>query len=282
MSEQGPHAEDGAEPERIARDAYDLESTPARVEGAGALPLDEPLIEGRCAACGADRLTADGVCVRCGTTVRESRAATMADPSAPDRDGAGVEGRSDPEGAASADAGLADDDRPIAVPRPSDRWLPGTIGGLSVLLMLVGLIAGMASLFPGVDTTAAAPVPWSARLSGVVRLPLFIATWSGCALGALATVAWLRDRPLGHLPAALVRLAAIITVARLGAFLDVPVAVLRFPAELVAHAAIFWVLVIAMFRLRPRDAGVVLGLTLLYGVVLLCATALIEWSMSGW
>ncbi|MBX3373757.1 MAG: hypothetical protein KF817_07970 [Phycisphaeraceae bacterium] len=281
MSEQGPRAEDGAEPGRITRDAYDLESAPERVEGAGALPLDEPLIDGRCAACGADRLMADGACVRCGTTAPDSHVAAIADPSAPGRDGAD-EGRSDAEGAASGDAGLADADRPIAVPRPSDRWLPGTIGGLAVLLMLVGLIAGMASLFPGVDIAAAAPVPWSTRLSGVVRLPLFIATWSGCALGALATVAWLRDRPLGHLPAALLRLAAIITVARLGAFLDVPVAVLRFPAELVAHAAIFWVLAIAMFRLRPRDAGILLGLTLLYGIVLLFATALIEWSMSGW
>lgn len=168
---------------------------------------------------------------------------------------------------------------PVAVARPTDPWLPGALAGLSLVVLLAGVLAGLSGLFATAvpSDQPAADVAWPTRLEAAARLPLSVGLWTACALGALATVAASRDRPLGDWRVAALRLGAAIACARLALFVLLPWSLLTSVVEILLQGAIFVGLVVALFRVKIAFAGILLVVTLVYGV----GAAVIGWLM-GW
>ena len=236
----------------------------------------QPLVHAVCPKCGGTKLTAKGICLRCGEVEAEDAGSAHAkivgdDAHATSASAAGV----DSDGAADEDD---DAERPLVIARSSDEWLPWVLAGAAALALMVGFAVGARGLFP-LHTDPQTAVSWWPRLSAVIRLPVFAAAWTVCAFAALMTVAWMEDRPIGVWTVAARRLLAMVLVSQLITFLWLPWKGVAFAAELIAQLAFFAALALLMFRLTMRSALYLTLATVLYGVGAIVLAQFVAWAM---
>jgi len=248
-----------------------MEETPLPEDAAAGYDLEEvsglePVVHAVCPLCHGTRMTAGGICLRCGVQ-------PAADEPAAAR-GERAEDEAEPE---DFDDGA---EPPMAAAQMWDRWFTVLLAGAAGCILLVGILSGAKGLFP-LHHEPDTAVPWMPRLAAAFRLPFFALGWTCCALAALATAAWIEGRPMGSVPVAIRRFLAIILVAHLITFLALPWRGVAFTIELFGQATIFWALTIVLFRLSAILAGRVVLLTLTYGVALIVLTRVIAWSLSA-
>ena len=139
-----------------------------------------------------------------------------------------------------------------------DHWLPGGLAGFSAVFILIGYAIGAAGLFPG-ETVG--------RFRGFFEEIGLMVIWSVCGLGGLYCFARLQERPVGRWQLAVTRIAGIITTMRLATFLDIT-RVLEWPLEATLQIAIATSLLIFFFRIKPRDAGMLIVIAILIFLIL--------------
>ena len=237
----------------------------------------QPLVHAVCPKCGGTKQTAKGICLRCGEVEAEDTSSAHATST-------GDDARATTGSAAGVDGDVAaeedDDDaeRPLAIARSSDEWLPWVVAGAAALALMVGFVVGARGLFP-LHTDPQTAVSWWPRLSAVIRLPVFAAAWTVCAFAALMTVAWMEDRPIGVWTVAARRLLAMVLVSQLVTFLWLPWKGVAFAAELIVQLALFAALALLMFRLSMRYALYLTLATVLYGVGAIVLAQFVAWAM---
>ncbi len=157
------------------------------------------------------------------------------------------------------------------------EWLSFGVAGVSLLVLLIGILAGVTGLYPAAYEVHAAAavegaefsVEWSARFAALLRLPVLLLLWLGAGAGALRLAAWYWHQPFGQWRDAMGRLLAVLLAARLVALLHLPWRAVEVFVEIAGQAAIAVGLIALLFRLPPKKAGVVVllmsgGYLLLY------------------
>jgi len=195
------------------------------------------------------------VCLRCGfdmkaLSVRETR--IEADASASENDG--------------DDENDIDTETPLCRTGRGDLWLPGLIGTLSALLLIVGYLAGAPGVYPDLRTGDAATVTPGLmdRLIGLVRLVTLLALMAGAALAGLWMLSRATQRPLGDIQLAAARFGAIAATIRLVTFINFGEhRQIEFMLESAMQAALFMALSMIAFAIKPRTALMLGGLALM-------------------
>ncbi|MDY7110148.1 MAG: hypothetical protein SYC29_16075 [Planctomycetota bacterium] len=170
---------------------------------------------------------------------------------------------------------------PLVREGPGDRWLPLTLAIIGGVILLIGQLAGAAGLFPelrsGLEEGETLTIPWAARWEGAGQLPVFIGLWTMCGFGALIVGAWLFGRPLGHVGLAALRMLGIVAIARCVGFISIPLRLGEFLLESLLAGAAFFALTVLLFRMKPRDAGTVLVVTIVLFLALFVIGHLVTW-----
>lgn len=139
-----------------------------------------------------------------------------------------------------------------------DFWLPGTLAGLSTAILLIGYAIGAAGLFPDESV---------GKIQGFFTEIGLIVIWTACGLGGVYSFARLQERPMGHWQLAVTRVAGIIFTMRLVTFLNVT-KILEMPLEAILQSAIATLTSIFFFRIKPRDAGMLIVIAILIFLIL--------------
>ena len=229
-----------------------------------------------CPNCGSPMREKDAlVCLRCGYDLKHLK---VIETETEDR--AKAKGRKKEK----AELEEVEERRPLAREGLGGLRLPLVLAVLAAAALIIGYLAGYQGLFPAVGEAAAAaeeaaPIEWARRFTELGKFPVLIGLWTLCAMGALVAGSWLFGRPLGDVGLGAARMLGIIIAAFCVRFLPVQDKVLSFAAEAAAALAVFFLLTMFFFRLRPRDAGTLLGLTLLACIVLYVGAKLMAWAM---
>jgi hypothetical protein len=162
-----------------------------------------------------------------------------------------------------------------------DPWLPLTLAIIAGIILLIGNLAGSSGLFPhlriGLEEGQTLTIPWDARWGGAARFPVLIGLWTMCGFGALIVGAWLFGRPLGNVGLAALRMLGIVAIARCVCFISIPLRLGEFLVESVLAAAAFFLLTVLLFRMKPRDAGTILVVTIVLFLALFVVGHLVTW-----
>ncbi len=169
--------------------------------------------------------------------------------------------------------------KPLVQAGMGDLWLPGALATVCGLLLLVCYLAGVHGLFPLVEQGA--DVPISTRVAGIGQFIVLSIMWAGCSVAALAFLAHLMGQRLGDLQLAAVRMLAIVVAVRIFALIDFPNQLLEHSVEALLQAAAFAGLVIAFFRLNPRDALTLLGSAIVLFVGVWMFSYLVIWATAA-
>lgn len=164
---------------------------------------------------------------------------------------------------------------PIVLAHWTDRRLLPVVIAIAVLALAIMALAGYRGLFPTIAGDA--EILWPVRLRYVVRMLVLIALWGLCGMIAVGLGARLFERTPGDWVATLVRLFAVIAVARLVTLIDLPSAPLEFILELVGQALVVVGLTMAFLRLKVRDAAIIVGIQATAFVALYGVAHLIVW-----
>jgi hypothetical protein len=159
-----------------------------------------------------------------------------------------------------------------------DLWLPGVLAAIAVTLLLLGYLAGATSLFP---RATADPVPMGMRFTGLLRSGLLILIWALCGIGGLTFLGRLLERPFGDLKLAAIRMIGITAVMRLMMYVHIGPPLVDWPLQAVLQAAVFYVLLLALFGLTVRDAATTLLATLISFVMLWIAALAVNWAAAS-
>ena len=248
--------------------------TPARKpsEEFGPLDLEEPEPAAShaetldvCPNCGAPMEGIDTlVCLRCGFDLKTLRVI----------ESAVVESEVDEEEDESARA------EPLVKPMLADPLMPSLLAVLSIGTIAVALLAGLEALFPAFDpeTADTLKVPWRMRLDEALRLPVFIGIWVACGFSALLVGGWLFGRPLGDASLAALRMLAVVSIAHLAVFFDITNPNMELFLEALLHGIAFFLLIMVLYRLKPRDTATVLGVMVVMYVLLSVLSRVVAWA----
>lgn len=198
---------------------------------------------------------------------------------------------------AAPDAGVAgaggggdhdDDDDDDLLPPPLSPetnvrvWL--VVAGVATAFLAVSWLAGARALAP-IEATADGSVVrelgFGARLVGLARTLVFLPL-STLAIGfGVLSLAFVRQRPIGDGIALLARCAAIAAIGMLAWLVPVEVRFLKQMVNVMGPPLTAGALAMPVFKLDVRDAGLVVGFTVL-GVTLLTLFALvIVWAVGA-
>jgi hypothetical protein len=242
-------------------------------EGAGrSLPLDPhepsspppPSIAALdvCPNCGSPMRGRDTlVCLRCGFDLKAMRVV---------RTEVGEE-EVKPEGEAENGA------PPLVKPAPGEPAVPLIIAVVGITALLIGILLGARALFP--NAAADAPVPWSDRGLELLRLPGVIAVWAACGFCGFWGGAWLLGRRLGDPRLALARVTGMVCAALVARYIDLPSAKVERLLEALAMAALYYLLLLLILRLKPRDGATILALTAVSYLAVWGGAHFITWVM---
>jgi hypothetical protein len=151
---------------------------------------------------------------------------------------------------------------PLVKEGPGDPWLPLALAIIGGVLLLIGCLAGAPGLFPHVRATlaegATLVISWDERWGAAARFPILILLWTMCGFGSLIAGAWLFGRPFGNVGVGALRMLGIVAIARCAGFVSFSWPLVEFLLESLLAAAVFFVLTMLLFRVKPRDAATIL------------------------
>lgn len=277
-----PHDE-GAEPElrpeqpqpKKKPEPLDLEQHEVDEEAAATHAGDKPRRtskdhDERCPNCGAPMADRHALlCLRCGYDLKRLEVAKT-------RIGKPVEVDEEQEKAAST---------PVSRPGRGDVWLPLAMAGISVLLLIIGHLAGLTALYPDIVATtpqgAEVTISFGARVTAVLQTLVLIVLWCVCGLAGLFLLAQALQRPVGEMKLAAARMLGIIATIRLATFIELSPRWVQWLTESLIQGAAFIALSILLYTLKPRDGAMMGGFALAALVALwLCARAMV-WALEG-
>ncbi len=236
-----PHREEPSSAPRPARPARD-----APLGGDEPSPIKALDV---CPNCGSPMGPVDTVvCMRCGfdfKTLKVIKTRTPP-PTAPPSD------QAKPEAEAEGQA--------ISAPGAGDLWLPALLGAASLVLLAIGCLAGVRGLVGG---GAEEPAGFFLRLGALVKIALRVAVLAACGLGGLAVLAHIARGRLGELKLAAVRMAGIMAILNLAAFISTTSRGLEWTIESIVQGLAYVGLTMFFFGLNLRDALTLLGSTVL-------------------
>jgi hypothetical protein len=155
--------------------------------------------------------------------------------------------------------------RPMAA---SENWqMPAIVAGLAAVVFVAACLAGQSGLFPSWSDPPATP-SWMQRTLLVVRGLLMIPLSAGCLVAGAYLFHLVDRRPLGDLRTLSARMLMIASLAVLVRMVPIPIAFLKQSFDVLAPVALGWLLLVPLFRLALRDAGLVVGAAILVLVVL--------------
>jgi hypothetical protein len=175
-------------------------------------------------------------------------------------------------------------------PRPLTRdgisfRVTAITAAVAVAIMLIAYLSGAAGLFPrqeglflGADYkfNLARPQAW-ARLFGLLsfigqRAIFFLATYA-----AIAVQSHLKSAPMGNRTVAAAHIACIVCISGLLLLIALPHPGIEAAIELLGQAAIGALGLMTLFRFRPAEAVITLGITILALIILIGGAHLIAW-----
>ncbi len=252
------------------------ESHPETIPLAAAGPLN-------CPNCGKPLPGDDSVvCVSCGYDLRSVQIRPTIIQSAEVR-AAGTGQKSDTE--SRQDLGIDPSSLPLLRPFPNWRVCVG-VAAACAIVMIAAYLAGYGGLFPTdegrfADATGAftadAPIA-AARLMGVAKFLLFRLVLLGCGLLALNVHSHLRGIPTGSLRGVAAAMAAVVSVAGLMMLLSMSNRAFEHFVEIVGQGALAVLVMLGLFRLKPTEALLVIGIGLLVVVFAVLGAHVIVWA----
>ncbi len=237
-----PHGEEPSSPPRPARPARE-----APRDGDEPSPIKALDV---CPNCGSPMGPVDTVvCMRCGFDLKTLKVikirtppptTTPADQAKPEAEEAEAEGEA------------------LSAPGAGDLWLPALLGAASLVLLAIGCMAGFEGLVGGGTET---PAGFFLRLGALVKIILRVAILAGCGLGGLAALAHIARTHMGDMKLAAVRMAGIMAILGLAAFISTTSRGLEWTIESIVQGLGYVGLALFFFGLNLRDALTLLGVT---------------------
>lgn len=190
----------------------------------------------------------------------------------------------DPVQVGSGDGGEEDgeqddgDSLPPAISRPAapTPWL--VAGGACVALVAISWLAGAEQLTLPVDGKYE-ELGFGARLAGLARTLVYtpIATL-GAVFGILG-LAFMRQRPVGDVPAMFAKCLAIVTIPMLLWLVPTDVRFLKQLLNFAGYPLAAGALAVPLFRLPPADAALATGLSLVGMALVVLSSAVVVWAV---
>lgn len=196
---------------------------------------------------------------------------------------------SNPSGGQPAADDAVDNDDDSLLPPPISRaadpklWL--IVAGACTLVLAVSWLAGVKALAPmqeGRDGGVVfADMGFAQRLAGLARTLVFLPLAS-CAIvfGTLA-MAFLNQRPLGDIPALFARCAAIASIGMLVWLAPVEIRFLKQTINVLGPPLVAGILAMPIFRIKPRDAAMLTGFSVLGLLILTLAASVVVWAVGA-
>ena len=141
----------------------------------------------------------------------------------------------------------------ISPPGKGDLWLPGAMGGISALLIIIAYLSGSHGLFRDALIPESGIVEGKDRFLGLLQFIVLAGMWTGCGIAALAFMAHLLGMKLGDLRLTAVRAVGIVLTMSLVRLLNFNSAALEWIVEAIGMIGVFVALSMALFNLKPRD-----------------------------
>lgn len=187
------------------------------------------------------------------------------------------------------DSDGADGDRAAgSLPPPISRsaamrpWL--VVAGASMAVLAISWLAGAPQLGLPVGSGADSYVPEldvGARLVGLARTFVYLPLATlGATFGFLA-LAFVRQRPVGHVGALLAKSAAIVSIGMLVWLVPSEVRFIKQILNTVVVPAIAGACAVPVLRLSPRDAALATGFGLMGMLFLVLASAVVVWAVGA-
>ena len=258
-----------AAPEPLGLEPPKREEEPGAGAGPGAAPGAGPGASGVhaldvCPNCGSPMRGSDTlVCMRCGFDLKSMKV---------------IETKT---GETTGEEDEKEQREPLVQEGPGDPWLPLALAIIGAVILLIGCLAGAGGLFPHLRATleegATLVVSWNERWGAAARFPALIGLWTMCGFGALIAAAWLFGRPFGNVGLGALRMLGIVAIAHCAGFLGFSWRVAEFFIESLLAAAVFFILTMLLFRLKPRDAATLLVVTIVLFLALFVIAHLVTW-----
>jgi hypothetical protein len=163
----------------------------------------------------------------------------------------------------------------------SERFdLPMLGAGVAAALFVVACLAGVASFFPPWSFAGVEPDVWI-RANVAIRGVLLMAIGTACLVTGLLILVFLDGRPTGDLRVVTMRCAMIVAAALLARAVPFPWEFVKATWDVAGPLAIAFLLLMAVFRLKAKDATTALGASLIVLVVLSVASMLVGFATGG-
>ncbi|MBL9121569.1 MAG: hypothetical protein JNL80_16805 [Phycisphaerae bacterium] len=155
--------------------------------------------------------------------------------------------------------------------RPFNRstrveW-PLAVAGCAAAIFIAACLSGQQGLFPSF-TDVPVTSGFLDRAVLVLRGLLMMLLCGGCLVAGAALVQLVDRRPLGDLRSLAAQMLMISAFSLLTRIFPIGIEILKKGYDVLAPIGVAWVLVLAVFRLSPRDAGMVIGAAILSLIVL--------------
>jgi hypothetical protein len=169
---------------------------------------------------------------------------------------------------------------PISADSDPKPWF--VTAGAATAVLCVAWIAGARALAPlgdaGDGAAVALELGFSARLAGMARALVFLPLATAGLLFGVLSLAFVRQRPIGDVPALIGKCAAITALAMLVRLAPIDTRFVKATLDFVGPAIVAAVLLVPLFRLHPRDAVTATGFALLGLVLLTLFAFVIVWA----
>lgn len=162
-----------------------------------------------------------------------------------------------------------------ASPRP---WL--VIAGVCAALLLISWLAGAPQLSLPDSDGVIRELTFGQRLNGVARTVIFLPLATIAGVFGLGALAFVRQRPIGDIAALFAKTAAIVSLASLILLVPSDIRFLKQALYVVGLPAFAATLVVPVFRLHPRDAGLAMVCALLGMMLLVFGAWVVVWATS--
>lgn len=155
------------------------------------------------------------------------------------------------------------------------EW-PLAIAGCCGALFVAACLSGQQGIFPN---AVKVEVGFAERAVMLLRGVLMMLLCGGCLVAGAALFHIVDRRPLGDMRALAARMLMISAVALLSRVFPIDIPFLKQSYDILAPIAIAWVMAFAMFRLAPRDAGIVIGGAILSLIVLSFGSTIVSFAI---
>lgn len=180
---------------------------------------------------------------------------------------------------------MSDGSLPPPIARPSNPRMWWIIAGAAIGFLLISYLAGARALAPieiaSDGSTAIRELGFGARMAGFARVVVFSPLATLSILFGVACVAFLEQRPFGDAPSLVARCAAIAAIGMLTWLAPIEIRFLKHTMNALGPPLVAGLLSMPLFRLAPREAGLVTAFSVIGLLLLTIFAHVIVWAVGG-